>query len=435
MAKTKPATGKKTGKKINRLYIKNYNSISEVEIIPTESTVTLSGKNGQGKTSVLRAIESIVFGGHIEEPVVRSGETNAQIIAEIDDYVLKWDKTVTGVPRIEVRGKDGNKVGGTRRIVSDILGAKLLTDPLSLVDEKDGKKQRRLFLDLLGIDTKSLDESENYRREKRRDIGRDIKNIKGRMSKLSYNPDVKRVNIVELTDQLNGLNKQNAELETKQSDLITRRTKYKAKRAEILKLQDEADTLKAEGVALEQELKDVTPVDTSIIKDQIKKAEGVNELARDNADYEKERAELEEKEREYTERTDEIQAIIKERDGLLLSANLPDIGLTFSNDAVLYHDLPLKKASTGEKIKLGFEFLRSLDPEFKVLWIEDGDKLDADNLELIKELSYDSGIQVWIERVGKVNAPDAVYLEGGKVVSKDNTDGDNKGGDNGKGKD
>jgi DNA repair exonuclease SbcCD ATPase subunit len=405
-------------KKINKLRIIHFNSLTDVEIIPTSNTITISGNNGAGKTSVLNAIEAVVFGGGLNEPVVKDGEKRSDVIAEIDDYVIKWYKTAKSPPKIEIKTKSGEKVGTTRAVLSDILGAGILADPLALIDEKDPKKQRRMFLNLLNIDTSTFDEQEKYRIEKRRDIGVEIRGLKEQLKKSSYNPDIiERVNVIELTDQLNRINVMQTEYEIKKNELKDLRKKYKQNKNEIERLQQENKELREAGKKIEAEIKDYQPVNTELLQTKIIEAEDNNEQYRLNQEFNQTKLDLAEKEDAYTAETETIESIRQYRNKLLSSANLPDIGISISDDMVLYNDLPLSKASTGQRIKIGFDFLLALDPEFKVLWIEEGDKLDDENLNLIKKLSEEKGIQVWLERVGSVDG--SVFLENGSIINQD----------------
>jgi len=52
--------------KINRLYVKNFKNIKEVEIDSFNRINVIVGDNGQGKSSILSAL-SFVFTGSLEE--------------------------------------------------------------------------------------------------------------------------------------------------------------------------------------------------------------------------------------------------------------------------------------------------------------------------------------------------------------------------------
>jgi len=52
--------------KITRLYISNVLGVEELEIAPGNIT-TISGKNGAGKSSTLKAVQNILGGGSLSE--------------------------------------------------------------------------------------------------------------------------------------------------------------------------------------------------------------------------------------------------------------------------------------------------------------------------------------------------------------------------------
>jgi recombinational DNA repair ATPase RecF len=401
-------------KKINKLRIIAFNGITDIEISPTSNTIIISGDNGAGKTSILEAINTLIFGGRLTDPVVKSGESRSNIIAEIGNYIISWVKTIKSPPKIEIKSKSGERIGHTRSVLSDIIGAKLLADPLNLMNETDEKKQRKMFLDLLGIDTTRHDEQEKYRMNKRQDIGVELRGLKERLKSCSYDPDTTtRVSLMELTDQLRAIQNKKTEHTIMVSELEAMKKKYKENNAEIERLQQENKELREAAKPLEEKISQYKPVDTQLLEAKIKDAELINERYRANQEYKEVKKSMERKEDEYTAETEEIESIRKGRNELLSSANLPDTGITITDERILLNNLPMCKASTGQKIKAGFEFLLALDPEFKVLWIEDGDKLDSNNLSLIKELSEKKNIQVWIERVG--NVAGSIFLENGSI--------------------
>jgi len=69
--------------KITQIKISNILGIAELEFSPTEFTV-ISGSNGEGKTSVLSAIQAAVGGGH-DATLLRKGAEKGEVVLVLDN--------------------------------------------------------------------------------------------------------------------------------------------------------------------------------------------------------------------------------------------------------------------------------------------------------------------------------------------------------------
>ena len=89
--------------KILKLTVKDFLGIKEAVIAPGKITV-LAGKNGQGKTSILKAIEALFKGAPLS--VVHQGTERAEIIAEMEDIRVSrvWTHKTTSVAVKDARG-------------------------------------------------------------------------------------------------------------------------------------------------------------------------------------------------------------------------------------------------------------------------------------------------------------------------------------------
>lgn len=78
---------------LNKLVIKNFALIDNVEIIFTEGLNVLSGETGSGKSIILDAL-SFVLGSKADKTLIRSGENECVVTAEFDLSNLDWKKEV-----------------------------------------------------------------------------------------------------------------------------------------------------------------------------------------------------------------------------------------------------------------------------------------------------------------------------------------------------
>lgn len=69
--------------RVKEIYIRNVLGVSELEIAPGMVT-RIMGSNGEGKTSVIEAIRSVIEGGH-DASLVRKGESVGEVVLVLDD--------------------------------------------------------------------------------------------------------------------------------------------------------------------------------------------------------------------------------------------------------------------------------------------------------------------------------------------------------------
>ena len=134
--------------KITKIKIKNLFGIKEYEA--DGSNKELSGKNGTGKTSVIDAIRYALTNKSDRQYIVRSGESEGEIIIETDTGLLLDRKARIGMADYKSIKQNGVPVGSPECFLKDIV----TTLQLSPVDfmNLDTKKQNSMLLDLIQYD-------------------------------------------------------------------------------------------------------------------------------------------------------------------------------------------------------------------------------------------------------------------------------------------
>lgn len=118
---------------LNRVHIKNFLSITDVDLKPGQVTM-ITGPNNQGKTTILRAIEAALKGS-TEGSMVRHGADMAEILLEFDnDMTVHRKIRKDGKQGVQV--KKGEMSADKPQTMLDGLMQGLTFNPLDLLDPK-----------------------------------------------------------------------------------------------------------------------------------------------------------------------------------------------------------------------------------------------------------------------------------------------------------
>lgn len=403
--------------KIVQLKISNFEKIVAFDVTPEDNIVTLSGPNGAGKSSVLHAIAALLNGGKDipADPIIHEGAKKGSVFMDIGDYTAELSITPKS-NTLKIVRKDGEPIKNTRDTLNGIIGARTLDDPIRLINESDKKKQRKMFMELMGIDTADLDSKHAVMYETRREVGREIKQIEGELAGRELHRDVpdKEQSISDLNAEWKAAHESNAKIQTLREQIDDKKSRYKALKNQIKEIEEECGQLKTEGQAMELEADNMKYINTEEMQKQIETAETTNQKVRDNQKRSEIQKTLTAKQSRYDELTERIQQIEQSKSQLLSDSKVTIHGLKIADDEVLYNNIPISKASSGEKIRLGFEFIAAAHPKFRVLRIEDGDKPDSKTMNVIKQIAQEKDIQVWIEKVDETGNV-GIYIEEGEV--------------------
>ena len=128
--------------KIIALNVKNVKRIKAVEIVPKDNLVTISGRNAQGKSSILDSIIYALGGtSNIPSKPIRDGEEFAEVIIQTDEYAITRHWTSNDKSYLKVFPQDESlrdKFGEIKRpqeLLDSIVG-KLSFDPFEFVRSK-----------------------------------------------------------------------------------------------------------------------------------------------------------------------------------------------------------------------------------------------------------------------------------------------------------
>lgn len=444
--------------KISAITISNYKRIKDVRITPdADSTlILLGGKNAQGKSSTLDALEAALGGKEavLADPV-RHGADQAVINIELDGGALTVRRVIQpdGESVLEVRDRLG-PVKAPQSVLSKLLGARCL-DPLEFI-ALPPKKQREQLMRLIPDAARiaELDASRERGFVKRTEVGRDLDKARGELARLAPVEIGTAIDVSALTVEARKLDEKRSaadqlERTRAQCERETEQAKatLAATNAERSKLEAELERIKgrivelgiksAEWAAdvekcLALEAEATAAVDAAInerdsaaprraaIDADLARADAHNRAVYAAEAHMKRRAEAEATVETLTKSRDEITrllGVIDDRKAeILAAAKLPVEGLSVDDNGVTLNGVPFAQASSAEKLRVALGLATNASPGLKDVWMRDGALLDDESLQLVEQHVAATGCRAWIERVG-TRDPGVIVIADGQVAS------------------
>lgn len=171
--------------RIIELVVSNFKRIKVATIRPDPngSIVRISGGNGEGKSSILDAIQTALVGPAAMPTVpVRVGQDMAEINIDCGDVQIRRRIMPDGHGTLKITTKDGMSPAKPQTWLNERIGA-IAFDPLSFLDQ-DGKAQAETIRRLASCDVSDLDAERQRVFDERAAVKRDLKNAEGARNSL-----------------------------------------------------------------------------------------------------------------------------------------------------------------------------------------------------------------------------------------------------------
>ena len=139
--------------RVTRLQIRNYRGLRALDADVGDAGVIAKGRNGSGKTSVLRALGAALAASDIGADAVRLGEAEGEILVDLDvaGGALRVRRRFgASGSTLKITTPEGDSKAKPATYLADLLG----TSPLDVIDvvlEKDKKKRRERILAALPV--------------------------------------------------------------------------------------------------------------------------------------------------------------------------------------------------------------------------------------------------------------------------------------------
>jgi hypothetical protein len=401
----------------------NVKRLSAVTIRPDGSLVVLSGRNGQGKTSVLDAIEYALGGKpDVAEPV-RRGEDSAEVVCDLGDLIVRRRFITGGSSTLEVTTREGLRYPKPQNILDELVG-RLTFDPLAFARQKPAD-QRATLQQLVGLDFSQEDQRAALVYSERTAVNREAKAAKARLASMAEHVGVpaEPVSAAELAAQMQAaqvMNGANAALRRRLTEYERQVTESDRRiaqaEAELVQLraarQGSVDLLTQTRAAVAA----ATDVDLAPLTAQLAALDQTNAKVRANQQRREIAAELAAREGKAREMTAELESIEQRKAAAIAAARMPVPGLGLADAGVTLNGFPLEQASAAEQLRVSVAIALAMNPRLRVLLIRDASLLDQDSLHMVAEMARAAGAQVWLERV-EVDGATTVVIEDGQATT------------------
>ena len=404
--------------RIIKLEAENVKRLRAVEITPEGNLVVVSGRNEQGKTSVLDAIWFALGGkGALKgtRKPIRDGESTASVTLDLGDLIVKRKWTSDSQSYLTVETQDGARYKSPQAMLDDLVGS-LSFDPMEFTLLKP-PEQRQTLQALIGFDPTELDSARAVAYEKRTDINRGIRDLEGSLAEFADAPQglpEVEISVTDIMAENDAAVAQRRKNETQRTRLSNMRRESEVREETMRRMQDEHDQAQRDIAALEIEVAALVDPDTGALRQRAEDAEAINAQVRAERNRASMANDLTELRKVSAGLTSDIEQIDTDKATALQEAKMPIEGLAIEEAGVTYRGIPFGQCSGAERLRVSLAMAMALNPELRVIRIMDGSLLDASNLEMIAEFAAAQDYQVWMERVEDTREG-GVIIEDGMV--------------------
>lgn len=215
--------------RITGLFAENFKRLVAVNITPAGNVVQITGKNANGKSSCLDAIEVALEGLDAcpDEPI-RKGEKKALIRVKLSgdrellvtrEFARKEEGGFTS--KLIVASPDGAQYSKAQTTLNELLG-ELGFDPLEFVHMKDDGQFNALRSFVPGVDFALIDSQNKGDYDRRTTVNRQAREAEAAANQITVpaeTPD-EPINIAELGTELEAANVLNADVERRSANRV-----------------------------------------------------------------------------------------------------------------------------------------------------------------------------------------------------------------------
>ena len=396
-------------KTIVRLQASNVMNIDAIVVDANGKNVTLTGKNGAGKSAFLKAIEFALSGKSLAstpEPV-RHGQKSGDILLDLGDIVVKRHFTNES-STVKIENKDGMVFKSPQALLDKFRG-NISFDPMSFAGLPE-KQQKEVLLGMidLPIDLDDLDLKRKGIYENRTDVNRDIKRLEGQRDGIPDMPGVPddeesavdvMADMQKASEQITINNKLLTEYEKLQLDNVKIEKDIKQLEDDLCLLREQHTSNTTRRLQMTPVVERIVDIDLEQFKCKLEDVEQINVQVRQKQDRIRIVTQINELKATSIGMTVNMTAIDTLKTKTISEAGMPVDGLGFNESGVTFDEVPLSQCSDGQKRLISARIGMAMNPDLRVLWVPDASLLDSDSIKDLKVMADENGYQLWLEQV------------------------------------
>ena len=429
------------GMRIIRLEAEGVKRLQAVDITPDGALVEISGRNRQGKTSILDAIWWALAGKRaIQSEPIRHGEESA---------VIRLDLGAIRVTRRFTRQDEGgfstslkveNAEGASFSKPQDILDAmvgELTFDPLAFTRMKADEQVAALQALVPDFDFTESAQADDRDYRARTEANRQAKDLATQASHVTLSGPVPAERVDEepilvrlrMVDEANGDRRSEEVRREREAHALLRDQgaaqaafeRAAALRQEARDVEAHAVKMTAEAAEREARLKALPPLPEPVSVAQLTQELEAARAGNRALERHQEKVRLEAEAKAARERSEALTAAMeareKERAAAVAAAQLPIEGLTLGAGGVALNGAPFSQASDAEQLRASIAIAGAMNPRLRIIRVRDGSLLDTDAMEMLRAYAEEHDLQVWCEVVQSPRAS-AIVIEDGRVLQE-----------------
>lgn len=413
---------------IIELRAENFKRLKAVTIRPDGAITQITGRNAQGKTSVLDAVAAALGGKTlVPKQPIKAGKNKGMVSVDLGrlkvtrHFTLKEGSDTEATDRLVVEFADGSRPKSPQAVLDELVGD-LGFDPLAFTRLKPDAQFETLRQFVPEVDFDAIEKENKEDFDNRTAVGRRAREAEAAANAvvITGNPPKEKVDVAELRNAL-------ANAATVNSDIATRRQNREKAASDVDGWNTEAERLRMQAAELEKKAADMqakldqaqalpAEVDTKAIVEQLAVADSINQQVELLAGRDRLRNQAEVLHAQYADLTKAIELRDAGMRKAIADAKMPVEGLGFGDKSVTLNGVPFEQGSAAEQLRASTAIAMALNPQLKAILIRDGSLLDKDSLKLLAQIAEQNKFQVFLERVAD-GQPVGVVIEDGEVAS------------------
>lgn len=417
--------------RIHSLRVQNVLAVENVELQPKGAGITvIAGKNGQGKSSLLRAVELLleyrVASRKVDNPL-RNGQDKGTVEMDLGDGLIVR-RTITE-KSTTLTVKRGDEEPGAPQSFLDTIRPPDLLDPLAF-SAMSPAERRALMIRVAGLgdELAAAEADVALEEDVRLQRGREARAALASADELPNAPEGtpdSEIDVGDLLAQLQVLQTQYreqkaaevvvekaqdarqraaAKVEAAKKALADAKAEEKAAVATYQRAVDARSACpepsESEAAALQEAIAGASETNKAVQRKLLKAT------ARDKSRIAREKHEAAEK---------SVESARAARDTLIDQAELPLPGLGFDDEDATFNGVRWASLGTAEQLRIGLSLGAAQHPGLPVFVIHRGESLDAEALAAVDAWAQEQGVQILMEVVGGEGHEGAFVIEAGRL--------------------